>query len=338
VHTGRIPMRNSTTRSPLLALVLAALLLASAARAQSPDTVPPDTVLVSNRFAKVTRADFDAELLRLPADMREGFANDARRVSDLLNRLLVQKSLAAQARDAKLDQRPDNAARLALERDKLLAAIEVDAIDSAAAAEFDANIARYEARAKELYLIDKTQFTNPPQVSATHILFDTKKHTSDEARKLAVEARAKILAGADMGELAKQVSDDPSSSQNMGALGWFSEKEMDPAFGAAAFALAKPGDLSEPVQSQFGWHIIRLDGKRPATTRTYEESRATILAELKRRQIMQKRDDAIAAIRRDPQTQVNQDAVSALTPKIDPDAIRRAQEAAMKAAPPAAPK
>jgi peptidyl-prolyl cis-trans isomerase C len=324
-------MRTSPIRLSLPALVLAALLLGPApARAQS-----PDTVLLSNSYATVTRGDFDAELLRLPADTREGFANDARRVSDLLNRLLVQKSLAAQARNAKLDQRPDNAARLALERDKLLAAIEIDAIDAAAAAEFDANAARYEARARELYLIDKAQFANPPQVSATHILFDTKKHTSDEARKLAVEARAKILAGADMGELAKQVSDDPSSSQNMGALGWFSEKEMDPAFGAAAFALAKPGDLSEPVQSQFGWHIIRLDGKRPATTKTYEEARASILAELKRRQVMEKRDDAIAAIRRDPKTQMNQEAVTALTPKFDLDVVRRAQEAATKAAPPA---
>lgn len=327
-------MRNSTTRPSLLALVFAALLIGSAhARAQS-----PDTVLLSNSYTKVTRADFDAELLRLPPDMREGFANDPRRVNDLLNRLLVQKSLAAQARAAKLDQRPDNAARLALETEKLLAAIEIDAIDAAAAAEFDANIARYEARAKELYLIDKAKFTNPPQVSATHILFDTKKHTSEEARKLAVEARAKILGGADMGQLAKEVSDDPSSSQNMGALGWFSEKEMDPAFGAAAFALAKPGDLSEPVQSQFGWHIIRLDGKRPATVKTYEESRESILAELKRRQIMEKRDDVIAGIRRDPQTQVNRDAIGALTPKLDPDVIRRAQEAASKAAPPAAPK
>jgi len=324
-------MRTPPIRPSLLAFAAAALVLGTAiAWAQS-----PDTVLLSNSYATVTRGDFDAELLRLPPDMREGFVNDARRVSDLLNRLLVQKSLAAQAHNARLDQRPDNAARLALERDKLLAAIEIDAIDAAAAAEFDANVARYEARAKELYLIDKAQFTNPPQVSATHILFDTKKHTSEEARKLAVEARAKILAGADMGELAKQVSDDPSSSQNMGALGWFSEKEMDPAFGAAAFALAKPGDLSEPVQSQFGWHIIRLDGKRPATTKTYEEARATILAELKRRQIADKRDDAIAAIRRDPQTRVNQEAVSALTPKIDLEVIRRAQEAATKTAPPA---
>lgn len=316
-------MRKSSNLFSALAL---AALFAHAALAQS-----PDTVLVSNSVAKVTKADYDAQLVKLSPDLREGFGNNARRVSDLLSNLLVQKSLAAKARADKLDARPDVAARLALEHDLLLATIEAETIRAAATAEFDANMARYESRAKEIYLIDKAKFTNPPQVSATHILFDTKKRTAEEARKLAEDARVKIAAGADMGQLAKQVSDDPSSSQNFGALGWFSQKDMDPAFGAAAFALDKPGDLSSPVQSQFGWHIIRLDGKRAATTRTYEESRDTIMAELRKSYVQQKLDEQVGAIRRDPQTRVNQDAVGALTPKVDTQSIRRAQETAAPA-------
>ena len=102
------------------------------------------------------------------------------------------------------------------------------------------------------------------------------------------------------------------------------KKEMDPAFGEAAFALKNTGDLSEPVLSQFGWHIIRLDGKRPATVRTYDEARETIIAELKKRYIDEKREEAIVAIRRDPKTQVNREAVDALTPRVDVDAARRA--------------
>ena len=285
-----------------------------------------DPVLVSNSVAKVTKADYDAQLMKLPPDIREGFSNDPKRVGELLSNMLVQRSLAARARAEKLDARPDVAARLALETDLFLAKIEGEAIEAAAAAEFDAGIARYEARAKEIYLIDKARFTNPPQISATHILFDTKKHSSAEARQLALDTRAKIAAGADMGQLARQVSDDPSSSQNFGALGWFTQKDMDPGFAAAAFALDKPGDLSQPVKSQFGWHVIRLDGKRPATQKTFEESRETIMGELRTNYMHQKLDDATAAIRRDPQTQVNRDAVGALTPKIDPETIRRAQE------------
>jgi peptidyl-prolyl cis-trans isomerase C len=303
--------------------ILLATLGAPMARAQA-----PATILTSNSLASVSQAEYEAELKKLPPDLREGFANNPKRVNDLLVRMLVQKSLAAQARAAKLDAKPDVAMRLGLEVDRFLAAVELERIETAAAAEFDAGIARQETRARELYLVDKNRFASPPQVSATHILFDTKKRSSDDAKKLAEETRAKIAAGADMGKLAKELSDDPSASTNAGAIGWFSEKEMDPAFGAAAFALAKPGDLSQPVKSQFGWHIVRLDDKRPATVKSYEEARDAIMAELRRRFVEEKREAALSAVRNDPKTQVNREAVNALTPKVDPDAVRRAVEQA----------
>jgi len=312
----------------LIALTIAPLSL----QAQS-----ADTVLVSNSLAKVTRADYDAELLKLPPDLREGFANNPRRVYELLQRMLVQKSLAAQARNAGLDKRPDVKARLDLEVEKFLSTVEIEAVDAAAVADFNANIAKYEARARELYLVDKSAFTTPPQVSATHILFDPRKRGAEAARTLAIETRAKIAAGADMGKLAREISDDPSSSQNAGTLGWFSQKDMDPSFAAAAFALANVGDLSEPVQSQFGWHVIRLEGKRAGTLKPYEEARDQIMTELRKRAIEEKREAAVSAIRRDSQASINHAAVDALTPKIDPDVIRRAQEAASRAvAPPPA--
>ncbi|MFO1311896.1 MAG: peptidylprolyl isomerase [Burkholderiales bacterium] len=302
-------------------------------------TQSPDTVLVSNSLAKVTRADYDAELLKLPPDLREGFANNPRRVNELLQRMLVQKSLAAEARNAGLEKRPDVKARLDLEVEKFLSTVQIEAIDAAATAEFNANLAKYETRARELYMVDKAAFTTPAQVSATHILFDSRKRGSEAARQLAVETRAKIAAGADMGKLAREISDDPSSSQNQGALGWFSQKDMDPAFATAAFALVNVGDLSEPVQSQFGWHIIRLDGKRPGALKPYPEARDQILAELRKRAIEERREAAVNAIRRDPQASINREAVGALTPQIDPEVVRRAQEAAVSVtAPQPAPK
>lgn len=311
-----------------LPLALALAVAAPGAGAQSP------VVLMSNSLATVTQGEYDAELLKLPPEMREGFSNNPRRVHDLLVRLLVQKSLAAQVRTEKLDTRPDVAIRLALEVDRFLAGIQVEAVEKAAAAEFDATIPRQEVRARELYLVDKARFTTPATVNATHILFDTKKRSSEEARKMAADARARIAAGADMGQLAREVSDDPSAATNAGSLGWFLEKDMDPAFGAAAFALVKPGDLSQPVQSQYGWHVIRLDDKRPAAVKSYEEARADIMTELRRRYVDQKREAAIAAIRQDPKTQVNREAIGALTPKVDPETVRRAIENAPSGMPP----
>ncbi|MCC6194315.1 MAG: peptidylprolyl isomerase [Burkholderiales bacterium] len=314
------------SRSLLMALALAVALPAGA---------QGNVVLLSNSLASVTRGEYEAELLKLPPEMREGFANNPRRVNELLVRMLVQKSLAAQARAAKLDVKPENATRLALEVERFLAALEVESVEKAAAAEFDANIQKQETRARELYLVDKASFTQPAQVSATHILFSTKKRSSEEARKLAVEARAKIVAGADMATLAREQSDDPSAAANGGALGFFAEKEMDPAFGAAAFALAKPGDVSQPVQSSFGWHVIRLDDRKAATVQPYEQAREVIMAQLRKRYVDEKREAAIAAVRRDPKTQVNVEAVTALTPKVDTETIRRAIEAANAAGGPA---
>jgi peptidyl-prolyl cis-trans isomerase C len=306
---------------------LHALLLASVVAAASHAIAQPvsgDVVLVSNSLATITRAEYDAELMKLPIDLRAGFANSARRVNDLLLRMLVQKSLAAQAKAAKLDASPEVKLRLQLETDRLLAQTMVENVEAKAAAEFEANRAKYEARAQELYKVDRNSFATPEQASATHILFDTKKRSADEAKKLAQDARAKIVAGADMDKLAKEVSEDPSAANNGGSLGWFAKKEMDPAFGEAAFALKNPGDLSEPVLSQFGWHIIRLDGKRAGTVKTYDEARETVMLDLKKRYVDEKRDETLAAIRRDPKTQVNREAVDALTPRVDVDAAKRA--------------
>ena len=211
-----------------------------------------------------------------------------------------------------------------LEIDRLLGQMMIESIEAKAAAEFDARRPTFEARARELYTVDRNSFATPEQASATHILFDTKKRSSDEAKKLAQDTRAKIAAGADMAKLAKELSDDPSAQNNGGTLGWFAKKEMDPAFAEAAFALRNTGDLSEPVLSQFGWHIIRLDGKRAAVVKTYDEARDTIMAELKKRYVDEKREEAIAAIRRDPKNQVNREAVDALTPRVDVDAAKRA--------------
>lgn len=320
-------MNAFLTRARLAGLALLGILLATqgAVAAQSGE---PDTVLVYNSLVSVTRAEYDAELLKLPPNLRDGFANSPKRVTDLLTRMLVTKTLATQARNAKIEQTPQNRIRIDLEVDRALSQLMIDDIEAKAAAEFEANRAKYEVRAREAFILDKAKYAVPEQVSATHILFDTKKRSSDEARKLAADTRAKILAGADMNTLAREISDDPSSGNNNGSLGWFARKEMDPAFGAVAFALEKTGDLSEPVQSQFGWHIIRLDGRRPASTPTFEQVKDTIMAEVKKSFVDEKREEAVNAIRRDPKAALNREAVEALIPKVDVEQAKRALSAA----------
>ncbi|MEP7328117.1 MAG: peptidylprolyl isomerase [Betaproteobacteria bacterium] len=303
---------------------LALMVIARPGSALAQDAVDGNTVLIANSVAKVTQAEYDVELQRLPFDVRAGFANNPRRVNELLVRMLMQKSLAARARGDKLDAVPENVLRIQMEAERLLGQIYMEKIEADAGAEFDAAKSRYEARAREMYLVDKARFERPEQLMATHILFDTKKRSAEDAKALASATRARIVAGADMGALAKELSDDPSAQTNNGKLDWFSRKEMDAKFADAVFALQKPGDLSQPVLSQFGWHVIRLDARRPAEVAPFEQARDTLMGELRKKFIDERREETIAAVRRDPQTQVNRDAVNALTPRVDVEAAKRA--------------
>jgi peptidyl-prolyl cis-trans isomerase C len=301
-----------------------------------------DVVLVESPSVALRRSDYELELMRLPPDARASFPASQKRIDDVISRLWNQKALAAQARSGNIDADPELGPRIAAEIERIYAQAQIQRIDAKAAAEFEAKRATYDARAREIYLTERKRFELPAQAKASHILFDSRKHSGDEAKALATAARARIAAGADFNAVARELSEDPSAGQNAGRLDWFVATEMDPAFAAAAFALAKDGDVSEPVQSRFGWHLIRLDGKRPAGQRSFDEVKDAIIDELRQKYVNAQRDAAVAALR-GPDVKVNQPAIEALyTPPSAESAAaaRRAFEERQKSAPPvpAAPK
>ena len=293
----------------LAALVSGADCLAQALKAE-------DEVLAENALVKLTRADYETDLQRVPAKMRAEFAANPTRLTMFLNTLLIDKTLARQARDAGLDREPEISRRLALELDRALAKAMVEKIERDAAAEFDAREADFLAKAREVYALNKEKYKTSEQVSASHILFDTTKRDDAAALALAKEARARLAAGADFAKVAAEVSDDPTAKENGGALGWFVPGTMDPAFTKAAFALKNAGELSEPVKSSFGWHVIRLDGRRPPREVPFERAQRQIMADLKTRYINDAREGKLAAISHDPAMKVNQAAVDSLLVKL----------------------
>ncbi|MBA4171511.1 MAG: peptidylprolyl isomerase, partial [Hyphomicrobium sp.] len=109
------------------------------------------------------------------------------------------------------------------------------------------------------------------EVQARHILVDTEQKAKDIAEKL--------KAGGDFLALAKENSKDPGSKDDGGMLGYFSRGQMVPQFEDAAFALKK-GDISKPVQSQFGWHVIKLEDRREKKLPTFDEVKDRILASM----------------------------------------------------------
>src|SRR2546428_3766481 len=293
----------------LAALVLTADCLAQALKAE-------DEVLAENAFAKLTRADYETDLQRVPAKMRAEFAANPTRLTMFLNTLLIDKTLARQARDAQLDRDPEILRRLELQADRVLAKAMLEKLERDAAAEFDARETDFLAKARETYVLNKEKYKALGEVSASHILFDTTKRHDAAALALAKEVRARLAAGADFAKVAAEVSDDPTAKENGGALGWFAPGKMDPAFTKAAFALKNAGELSEPVKSSFGWHVIRLDGRRPAREAPFERAQKQIMADLKTRYINEAREAKLAAISHDPAMKGNQPAVDSLLVKL----------------------
>jgi len=116
-------------------------------------------------------------------------------------------------------------------------------------------------------------FVNEAQVHARHIITAAGEGADSEtvakARAKAEKARERALAGEDFAELARELSEGPSAP-NGGDLGFFSRDQMVPAFADAAFAL-EPGQISEVVRSGFGFHVIKVEEKRPAGTLPLDE-------------------------------------------------------------------
>lgn len=165
---------------------------------------------------------------------------------------LTDMTLLAQAAEAqKLDQSPDFQQRLNYARTKAL----MEALMMA-----EAKKAVTEEAKRKTY--DEFVASSKPEteVRARHILVD------DEAKAKEIAAKAK--AGADFATLAKENSKD--SAEDGGDLGYFTKDQMVPEFAEAAFKLEK-GQVSDPVKSQFGWHVIKVEDKRQKPVPTYEQ-------------------------------------------------------------------
>jgi peptidyl-prolyl cis-trans isomerase D len=130
------------------------------------------------------------------------------------------------------------------------------------------------------YEDNEQQYTTPEQVKASHILLKTEGKDDATVKKQAEDLLAKVKGGADFAQLATKFSEDDGSKVKGGDLGFFPQGQMVPEFDKVAFSLP-PGQISDLVKSQFGYHIIKVIEKKPATKRTLEEVRAQIEDQLK---------------------------------------------------------
>jgi peptidyl-prolyl cis-trans isomerase C len=167
----------------------------------------------------------------------------ATKEENVLAFLIDMKIVAKAAEDKKVQDSDEFKKRMAFTRNRLL-------MDSLLATEGKA--ATTDQAMKKVYDDASKQISGEQEVHARHILVQTE----DEAKQV----KAELDKGADFAKLAKEKSKDPGASDG-GDLGFFTKDQMVPEFSTVAFSL-EPGKISDPVKTQFGWHIIKVEEKR----------------------------------------------------------------------------
>jgi len=216
----------------------------------APAPVAPETVIARVGDTVITERD----LALAQADLAEQFAQvpEEARKAAVLGSLIDIRVMAAEAEKAGFDATESFKARIAFLKDRALhnAYFQQNVLeavtDEQVRARYDKEVAAMEPRV---------------EISARHILVKTK----EEAEAVIKE----LEAGKDFVELAKEKTIDPGGKDG-GDLGWFGKGQMVPEFEAAAFALAKGEFTKEPVQSQFGFHVIRKEDERTAPPPDFE--------------------------------------------------------------------
>ena len=212
--------------------LLAATVLAGSASAKTLATVNGSDI--TDDDVRIATTDLGASLpQQLQGPQREAY---------VLDYLIDLKLAAQQATQQKLGDTPDFAKKMAYYHDKVLMENLLGNI-AATAVTPDAEKKVYDDAAK----------AQPPEteIHARHILVPTEAE--------AKAALQRVKNGEDFAKVADAVSKDPGSQG--GDLGWFTKDKMVPEFAAAAFKM-EPGQVSDPVKSEFGWHVIKVEGKR----------------------------------------------------------------------------
>ena len=149
--------------------------------------------------------------------------------------------------------------------------------------EFESDISISDEEARDFYKKNPDYFTQKEQVKTQHIIIQVKEDAAEakvtEARKKIEKVQEQLEKGVDFAELAKQFSEGPSS-KNGGSLGFVQRGQMVPTFEKTAFSL-DPGEVSDIIRTQFGFHIVKVTDRKEEETSPYEEVKSDIINHLK---------------------------------------------------------
>lgn len=224
--------------------------------------------------AEVTPDDVRAVAARMQESSRYTTLAREGNVQRLAEDILLRRFLAAQAEKANLGKDVVVQTQLRQARERVLSDARLAAVEDAA----HPGAAALTSHAQEVYKADPSKFQTGEQWHARHILIAPVPGRN--ARERAALVKAEISKGVAFDALAKQYSDDKGTAPLGGDLGWFSKGTMVKEFQTAVESLKAAGDVSDAVETQFGIHFIRLEERRAAGQRTFEDVRADLERDL----------------------------------------------------------
>ena len=267
------------------------------------DKVPDQQELVQMATQRVV----EQKLLAQEAS-RNGIQPNELRVAQMIQ-AIEQQAGGREALDASLAQMGSN-------HQQVMEMIrEMDLVRSLIEQKISPSIQVSDEEVASFYAENPEMFANDAQIHARHIITAATENadaaTVAAASAKAEKARERAIAGEDFAELAREMSEGPSAPKG-GDLGFFTRDQMVPAFADAAFVL-EPGQISEVVRSPFGFHVIKVEEKRPAGTLSLDEVSDDLRAMLVQQRIGQEVGKMVEAL-------VDKSTITPLTSPADAEA------------------
>ncbi|WP_313301489.1 peptidylprolyl isomerase [Diaphorobacter sp.] len=259
-----------------MGLVAAGLCLTASVFAAQP------VVLLESGNVKVTDADVRAELSGAPAGVADRTLANPEALTRLAKAIASRRMLVQQAQQSGLANKPEIKTQLRINEERLLSEARMEQFDN----EHKPDAKAIDDYARSAYKSNPKAFEVPADTHVRHILVEG---DTSEAKAKADKLVAELKAGADFEKLAKEQSDDKGSAENGGDLGFAPAGRFVPEFEKAMKGLTKKGEISAPVKTQFGWHVIQFVERRPARVLPYEEVAERMRGEATKRLLNRKR-------------------------------------------------
>ncbi|QJR16468.1 peptidylprolyl isomerase [Usitatibacter palustris] len=285
----------------------------------------PDTPLITNPPVVVTEEDFEAFLLRVPPLYRPEVRASLERIGKAVDQVYANRIIAGEARKMGLDKDPLVQLRIKQLEEAYLATLWGDV------ARKNVKVPDFTKRAEDLYRVNKARYTEPERFTGEQLLISFNGRTRESALEYARSIRARAVAGDDFKSLVSSFSEDPMVRRNGGKLEGVAPTDLEKPLSDAAFALKKRGDISEPIESKSGFHIIRMESKAAGFLRPFADVKADIIEEEESKFRDTEAEKEAGRLKNTPQTVVHTKNIEAIRKDLDQAEITRLHREAGKA-------